>query len=226
VLRLRFFLRRQRRRLLKMSCYYNYNNLAFYFKTNKILRILAPSIKAKNYFKLYGVLTRAIKFMYTFTQRSYGTKIAPLFAPILRKERLFFKEKIFFKYKNYLLYMKSLLVNLRTQEGELHKKLKVGNFLWSLKMRRFLFIFRKFFAAFRRRRWFKKYLRLKRRMKYFLNFRYFKVRKLSRYNIILKRVYNNLFFTAIESLRGDVYEKASGGMAKLKGAKRATPFGS
>lgn len=47
-------------------------------------------------------------------------------------------------------------------------------------------------------------------------------RRLSRYGLIIRRVYNNTFLTICDIRSGDVYEKASGGLTHMKGSKRST----
>jgi hypothetical protein len=55
-----------------------------------------------------------------------------------------------------------------------------------------------------------------------LGLRSLKVRKISRYNICIKRSWNNFFVTAFSRFDGFVYEKLTGAASELRGAKRST----
>lgn len=49
-----------------------------------------------------------------------------------------------------------------------------------------------------------------------------KIRKISCYNITIKKNWNNYFVTAFSRFQGTVFEKISGAYSSLKGSKRST----
>lgn len=55
-----------------------------------------------------------------------------------------------------------------------------------------------------------------------LKVRTIKFRKISRYNICVKRSWNNFFVTAFSRFDGFVYEKLTGAASELRGSKRST----
>jgi len=99
----------------------------------------------------------------------------------------------------------------------------LGIFYWSSYMRRVIRYFR------RMRRLFRKNLirrRQRRRLKFstlrITKIRRLKLSKISRYNIRIKRSWNNFFITAFSRFDGFVYEKLTGAASELRGSKRST----
>lgn len=89
-------------------------------------------------------------------------------------------------------------------------------FIFLSQFKRVFKILRKLVTRIRR------YKRRFRRKHSFYKFRKYKIRKISRYNVLVKKSYNNFFLTAFSKFEGEVYAKITGAASNLKGAKRAT----
>jgi hypothetical protein len=72
---------------------------------------------------------------------------------------------------------------------------------------------------------FKKLRKFKRKLRFLskiYKLKKFKVRKISQYNIVVKKSWNNYFLTAFSRFNGSVFEKITGAASQLKGSKRST----
>lgn len=189
------------------------SNVPFKNKLNKnvLIRVLR-NIKYRNTILKRPLIKKLLRIRFFTRSRLRGSKTS-LGYKLIRKAN---KGRLLLNTMRKMLLTLRFLAHNRQQVEVFKQKNYFSGFYFSYHYKRVFKLLRKLVNRMRR------FKRRFRRKQNFYKFRKYKIRKISRYNILVKKSYNNFFLTAFSKFEGDVFAKITGAASNLKGAKRST----